>query len=101
MTSRGWKQNTWQLHVITHLHNKTNKEVENSQSDKQQFEVHVGDVVQLEHPAKERPGVQHQPGHHSEVDDQQTEEDHWRDESMITFIRTQVKNPSVSCISAE
>ena len=72
-----------ELHIVTHLQDKTNQEVECSYSDEQHFKVHIRDVVQLKKPAEERPWIQHQPDHDTKVDEQQTKEDHWKDEKRV------------------
>lgn len=58
------------FHIITHLHNKTNKEVESSNSDEQHFELHIREVVHLKFLADERPRIHHQPSHHGKEDKQ-------------------------------
>lgn len=65
---------------MTHLHNKTNEEVESSHGDEQHFEIQISEVVQLKLFANERPRIHHLPSHYGKKDKQQAEENHWKDE---------------------
>lgn len=80
-TQAGAGANDWASHVnvsiicpereyYTHLHNKTDEEVESSHSDEQHLVAHVSEVVQFKKLANCRCGIQHQPSHDGEEDQQ-------------------------------
>lgn len=71
------KKSTEILTHPAHLYDKTSEEVQSSNTDKQHFVVHVGDIVQLKCRTNKWTRIQHQPGHHTEQDDHQTEENDW------------------------
>lgn len=58
-----------------HLCNEAHQEVERSHRHQQHLEVQVSKVVQLEQSGKHGSGLQRQPQHHGEVEQQHKEED--------------------------
>lgn len=60
--------------ITTHLQDKTHKEVECSQSQEENSELHIPEVVKLESLSNKRAGINHQPRHHGDEEQHQAEE---------------------------
>lgn len=64
-------------HVITHLHDKTQEEVECGQGEEQHFEIHKREAEQFEYFADVLSGINHEPRHHSHEDYHDAEENYY------------------------